>query len=207
MSKHDKKLNISSKHFEFATDDVLDKSMLHQTGLVEPKSYGLPYNYKKCHHNGAAAIELSCGRTIGGASSRANYVPGKTHLIVDCASDRFSYTEFKLSGRANPLSKLIDGRDWMSLRWEDGCAPQVKPGFWKTLIEQLSSPGDHIVFTCVGGHGRTGTAMAGVLIEYCGMDPIEAVSFIRDKYCSCAVETAEQEQYLAFLPVNFEVVE
>jgi len=34
-----------------------------------------------------------------------------TKLVVDCASDRFLWSEFKMLGRAESLTPLIEGRD------------------------------------------------------------------------------------------------
>src|SRR3989304_150587 len=178
-------------------DQWLDKDRLlgsKDQGLIDYKGFGPPYaTYKRCYHYGKAAISLSCGRTIGGASYRGSSLDVMTKLVVDCASDRFLWSEFKMLGRAESLTPLIEGRDIMSLRWSDGHAPTVRPGFWIKLIETLSQPGDHIVFTCVGGHGRTGTALAGVLIEYGGMSAEDAVEFVRTKYCDQAIESKEQE--------------
>lgn len=51
--------------------------------------------------------------------------------------------------------------------------------------------GDLVEIGCVGGHGRTGTALA-CLAVLTGTPPDHAVDWVRANYCSDAVETKEQ---------------
>jgi len=79
--------------------------------------------------------------------------------------------------------------------WADFSPPPVKFAFWKQLLQSL--PEGPIVICCEGGHGRTGTAMAALLLasgEY--KSASEALAAVREKYCHKAVETEEQGQYL-----------
>jgi protein-tyrosine phosphatase len=48
---------------------------------------------------------------------------------------------------------------------------------------------------CLGGHGRTGTALA-CLAVLSGHSPGDAVNWVRANYCSDAVETPEQEAFV-----------
>lgn len=56
--------------------------------------------------------------------------------------------------------------------------------------------GESVEIGCLGGHGRTGTALACLAI-LTGCPPSEAVSWVRDTYCTEAVETAEQQDFVA----------
>jgi protein-tyrosine phosphatase len=49
---------------------------------------------------------------------------------------------------------------------------------------------------CLGGHGRTGTALACLAIRT-GHPAGDAVDWVRTVYCSSAVETPEQEAFVA----------
>ena len=49
---------------------------------------------------------------------------------------------------------------------------------------------------CIGGHGRTGTVLAGLLIEEEGLNADVAIKTIRHRYCPHAVETADQIKML-----------
>ncbi len=55
--------------------------------------------------------------------------------------------------------------------------------------------GELIEIGCLGGHGRTGTAL-GVLARLGGVDADAAVTWVRTHYCQRAVETPEQEAFV-----------
>ena len=55
--------------------------------------------------------------------------------------------------------------------------------------------GDVVEVGCLGGHGRTGTALA-CLAVLTGTPSAEAVEWVRAIYCANAVETEEQEAFV-----------
>ena len=55
--------------------------------------------------------------------------------------------------------------------------------------------GDLVEVGCLGGHGRTGTALA-CLAVLTGAPPDGAVDWVRANYCPDAVETAEQRAFV-----------
>jgi hypothetical protein len=62
--------------------------------------------------------------------------------------------------------------------------------------------GDVVEVGCLGGHGRTGTALA-CLAVLAGTPADRAVAWVRATYCEQAVETEEQEAFVAgFTPVE-----
>ena len=56
--------------------------------------------------------------------------------------------------------------------------------------------GQRVEIGCLGGHGRTGTALA-CLAVLAGHPAIDAVEWVRTRYCSHAVETADQAAFVA----------
>lgn len=58
--------------------------------------------------------------------------------------------------------------------------------------------GERVEVGCLGGHGRTGTALACLAILG-GQPAGDAVAWVRANYCTRAVETAEQEAFVAGL--------
>lgn len=48
---------------------------------------------------------------------------------------------------------------------------------------------------CMGGHGRTGTTLACLLVLQ-GMNPVEAIRGVQRRYCPEAVESVSQEQFV-----------
>jgi protein-tyrosine phosphatase len=59
-----------------------------------------------------------------------------------------------------------------------------------------SRRGEHVEAGCLGGHGRTGTALA-CLAVLTGTPSSEAVAWVRAAYCEKAVETDEQRAFVA----------
>jgi len=56
--------------------------------------------------------------------------------------------------------------------------------------------GQRVEVGCIGGHGRTGTAVA-CLAVLTGCPAGEAVAWVREHYCPRAVETPEQEAFVS----------
>ncbi len=52
---------------------------------------------------------------------------------------------------------------------------------------------------CGSGHGRTGTLLAGLIVEIEGMSAANAIKSIRSRYCNQAVETRDQEDMIYIL--------
>ncbi len=55
--------------------------------------------------------------------------------------------------------------------------------------------GELVEIACFGGVGRTGTVL-GCLTVLAGLDPLDAVAWVRDHYHHSAIETAEQAQLI-----------
>lgn len=55
--------------------------------------------------------------------------------------------------------------------------------------------GQQVEVGCLGGHGRTGTALACLAI-LAGQDSADAVAWVRTNYCPKAVETRLQEEFV-----------
>ena len=156
-----------------------------------------PARRKACWHHGTAVFKLD-GRTIGAASNRGARIPANTALLVDCAADEF-YCSDSRTGAEAELSKFVLVPDVIRLPWHDGEAPPVLHAFWLAVWDRMTKPGDHVVFTCIGGHGRTGTAIAAMLMVIGKMTAAQAVEAVRTKHCVEAIETRPQEEYLRAL--------
>lgn len=65
------------------------------------------------------------------------------------------------------------------------------------LLERAEA-GERVEVGCLGGHGRTGTAVA-LLAVISGHPADDAVRWARSSYCDLAVETAAQESFVAQL--------
>lgn len=67
----------------------------------------------------------------------------------------------------------------------------------QALLERARA-GDVVEIGCLGGHGRTGTALA-CLATLNGVPAGDAVAWVRTTYCGDAVETPEQEAFVEAL--------
>lgn len=83
------------------------------------------------------------------------------------------------------------------LDWPDMGILKFPLEFWDDLTQAILDEGGKCVIFCQGGHGRTGTAMACLLISVLGFSAEEAKKWIWENYCDQAIETKSQEDYVA----------
>lgn len=88
-----------------------------------------------------------------------------------------------------------DHLDWPDFGVPDH--PTVAVTALRLLLDRART-GEHVEVGCVGGHGRTGTALA-CLAVLAGHPCADAVAWVRANYCSKAVETTDQETFIAAL--------
>ena len=195
------------------------------TGGYTGYSGGSYYKACKEGHNGKPDQYLlkskDTGTTIAGATGY-NAHWWKAAVVVDLAKAcSFNNSPY---GFLKPESKLIiptgEGEDAallhsviqalkgpaltkpdvIHLDWPDQkCPPaNITKAWWKALWFYLSHtyPGQHVITCCVGGHGRTGTALASLCIAVAGMDAGEAIEYVREKHCDECIESQAQVDYL-----------
>jgi hypothetical protein len=104
--------------------------------------------------------------------------------------------------RAPTFGLYLDERwappwDHAHLPWVDFGVPDADE--LRVALQDLldrSRRGEHVEVGCLGGHGRTGTALA-CLAVLTGTPPGDAVAWVRATYCEKAVETNEQSAFVA----------
>lgn len=97
----------------------------------------------------------------------------------------------------------LDGR-WQPpwphnhVHWPDFGGPEDPAALMSALhaLRQRATAGERVEIGCYGGHGRTGTALA-LMAVLDGHARRDAVAWVRAHYCAEAVETAEQEAFVA----------
>ncbi len=83
------------------------------------------------------------------------------------------------------------------VRWPDFRLPSDQADARDALIEAWErSANQRVEVGCLGGRGRTGTALACVTVLD-GLSPAEAVSYVREHYDRRAGETPWQRRYVA----------
>jgi hypothetical protein len=82
--------------------------------------------------------------------------------------------------------------------WPDFGVPDDATELKSALVSllQRAREGAHVEIGCRGAHGRTGTALA-CLVVLGGHPADDAVSWVRTNYCAEAVESADQEAFVA----------
>ena len=87
----------------------------------------------------------------------------------------------------------------IDIYWPDYGEPYIPAKWWVSLNEAIKKlPASVMVVHCIGGHGRTGTALAILagLNGYHKFADGNPVEYIRNVYCKDAVESMEQIKYI-----------
>ena len=101
--------------------------------------------------------------------------------------------------------------------WADHGVPDLRRKDWRRLIEDLKHIDGKVLVHCMGGHGRTGTALA-ILLNLSSAISTDPVKYLRENYCEKVVESEAQISYLRknmciktdceprFKPVAYQIV-
>jgi hypothetical protein len=81
--------------------------------------------------------------------------------------------------------------------WPDFATPADAAAAIAALERALerARSGEVVEVGCLGGHGRTGTALACMAV-LAGASPRAAVAWVRENYCDRAVETLSQDEFV-----------
>ena len=131
----------------------------------------------------------------GGTSS----IPPAKAFLIEAAKGDFSLDVMK--GIGNNLSKKLSFQG-VSINWPDRKAPFLDREDWLSIIEEIKTKASEESITsvyarCVGGHGRTGTILTILLGLFFKGEKKGEINHIRNIYCVNAVESYEQEVYVA----------
>jgi len=152
-----------------------------------------------CVHNAAQTLFHKDGKEIRIANKYGlSFMACRPACVVDLANV-VGTLDFVLPGsdeRFEELRLYVHRPQLLRLAWEDMSVPPVGLEFWSKLWDLL--PQGITVITCFGGHGRSGTALAALLIAN-GFSAMDAIDYVRTVHCNLAIETLEQEEYLARL--------
>lgn len=85
----------------------------------------------------------------------------------------------------------------LSIDWGDHEAPSLPIEWWAGLTEWLFTLNGPVAFYCLGGHGRTGTALA-ILAGLSGLvgNNDDPVAWVHEHYCKKACESQAQLDYI-----------
>lgn len=150
-------------------------------------------------------VDLAIGPDETMRPSNKSMLTGGTVVPDGWSCDQFV-------GRIDPPKYIID------MDFPDYGVPQVKDLFWYALCDDILEHGIKSVSTqCAGGHGRTGVQLC-ILYYLLNDDDVkqsitsakQLIELIRELHCHHAVETDEQQKYIARvldIPVGEIVIE
>ena len=84
----------------------------------------------------------------------------------------------------------------IQLDWPDYGVINMPREFWVKLLKYLEDNQLKMLVFCLGGHGRTGTALAVMMTMALGYSPKDSINWIRKNYCRSAIESLGQEEYI-----------
>ncbi len=151
-----------------------------------------------CDHEGDTPVFAIGEMSFFGADSKgAGKGAWGKDAIIDCAGvapkGGSSFVESNVRKYRNLNTK--PQRDHIRLHWQDYGTPPVGRDFWTRLLALLPKKGQ-ILVCCMGSHGRTGTAMACLMVASNLWTASEAIDYVRRNHCKEAVETNAQETYI-----------
>lgn len=156
----------------------------------------------KCSHHGDSVVFVDKARGISLAAATGSAFQARfADLVIDCA---YQYTPAAARARISgdfpaieELQKFVKKEPrYIKIEWPDMGEPYVTGQFWVELYKRIPN-NTRVVAVCVGGHGRSGTAITALLL--CAdsqATPSKAISLVRERHCKNAVESETQDLYL-----------
>lgn len=191
----------------------------HKSGIGNLATYddGKPYGSlaTACHTSPARAFTIGGVHIFGGAWHKVAEQPG-WDLVFRLRDTMLGAATYEVmqpvqaitaNGAAKTLLANLPGMSDLleppapviTLDWPDFSIPSMPRRQWGTILDLIRAlpSGSRVVFSCDGGHGRTGTALS-ILTGLAGLVEADAdpVAFVRAAYCRRAVESEEQTDYI-----------
>ena len=199
---------ISNPDYKVPKGDKIDTKD-KTTSLLEFKSHpndGKWQNYKlvSCAHYPSLVFKLGEIDIYAATKDRLSQVGLKAHdisLVLNTSLASLNVANL-VSGsrRFADLNQYAYHIEEVHLNWDDGSSFAGDVNFWRALYKKLVEFDIKAVcFCCLGGHGRTGTAIAALALSVSDAKADDVIDAIRDHYCKEAIETTTQEEYLSEL--------
>ncbi|MCI0526895.1 MAG: hypothetical protein L0Y56_05505 [Nitrospira sp.] len=151
-------------------------------------------------HNGTVNVfrDPSSGVWIRGGGKSRDFTSELDDLVIDLAQSSFysetlvqsTYKSKHLSRYTEPLRISVDWKDFQDI--------SLDKSFWIDLIKEIRHLKRDVSICCIGGHGRTGTALSilvGLMLPR-GFSDGDPVQFVREAYCANSVESNVQIDYI-----------
>lgn len=152
----------------------------------------------KCRHGPTPVIQDPETGLVYHASSYGHGPTWKGDLWITLSGESAKDPTFAEGWKAEKFNKLVTTPDnYLDLDWPDYKEPPVPLKFFKMLHQEIvKAKFKNVLISCMGGHGRTGTALAAILVAAFNYEPEDAVDFVHTNYCEEAIESRAQFEYL-----------
>lgn len=161
-------------------------------------SYSLP-KYEPCFHEPTNVIKGQNSLIYVGKRIDCERKVNDFDIVINLSGSSVKYR-----GHIIPIKELSKFRNpfkqsfvELLLDWPDMGIPYgLGLEFWKALVEYIESKNSKVLIFCIGGHGRTGTAVASLLITMLNYSAKESIDWVKQNYCNKAIETKKQVEYI-----------
>ena len=153
-------------------------------------------SYKLCSHNPTKVISGRGWSFWAADKEGARASLGKFEVVINCSGVSIQRERHVLPHELRGYETRTNKFEEILLDWNDMQDIGLKPEFWTALVKYVSERKAKALVHCFGGHGRTGTAVACLLIAACQYSPVQAIQWVRGQYCREAIETKLQETYI-----------
>lgn len=184
---------------------------------MNTKNASLYAPIRSCFHSAVTPVWDDMPHVFAGARAELR---GRYDVVLDCTGlarsverdapitisegdDALRYATLLACGVPEPLVIALD--------WPDGGLPPVTADFWRELLRALAGT-QRVAVCCMGGHGRTGTALVALRMAYLEASPLpivytlaDIIDDVRFLHCDHAVETSAQCDFLRALAPSFGV--
>lgn len=181
------------------TSTYKSKCTLGHFTEIKPEDLGIAKSYgylRLASERGGITIDTDADYIFGLSTNWGKVEPNKTPII-------------NFSGKPHDIpefEEVDDPSNWPPIvvnDWPDMKAPPPVMQKYIAWAAKQWRAGKNIQFGCYGGHGRTGTMAAGLLlIEGIVKTETEAIDKVRELHCIEAVESTSQKDWLTVLAVT-----
>lgn len=151
--------------------------------------------FAKCSHNPSHVINGKTWHVYAGTKSNCLSSVWDYDVILNVSNGMESVPKHQIPFKWGEKYTSCKTKEIM-MDWPDGSIPVIPYAFWKDLKNHLVNTKGKMLVFCLGGHGRTGTAIACLMVA-CGWSAGAAKAWIRRNYCKEAIETQVQEDYIS----------
>jgi len=161
-----------------------------------------------CHYGNVHVFDYTdkLGNTVqfyGGGTTRGSLHTSDFLLISLQSTDNGDVAEVSFKNLEMPSLKAFCAPRIIKIAIPDGGQPGFPLQFWEELLRQLAVRGEDkllkVLVRCAGGHGRTGVVLCALAVAAGVTQGADPIAWLRQRYCTEAVETEEQFDYIEWL--------